>query len=66
MRALWRVMERAVPDRRWFVTRFTHAAETVVANWAPRWARAPLLGRPIGVWALLALWLGLPLALVLL
>lgn len=61
MRALWRVMEGSIPERQWFVTRFMVAAETVVDRWAPLWARARVLGRPVGVWLLVAAWSLVPL-----
>jgi hypothetical protein len=57
-------MEKEIPDRRWFLGRFIEAADVVVTRWAPRWARLPVLGRPVGVWALLAVWISLPLAVV--
>jgi hypothetical protein len=59
---MWRVMDRAMPERGWFWRAFTETAEAVVARWAPPWARARVLGRPIGVWVLQLAWVALPVA----
>lgn len=45
------------PQSRWFLSRFLSAAEKIVAAKGPAWSQGYLWGRPLGVWALLLLWI---------
>jgi hypothetical protein len=46
---------------RWFVARFLDASSRTVHRWGPRWAaRHRLLGRELGSWILLFVWLVAP------
>ena len=66
--AIWRA---ALPTRPatgagWFLGRFLDAGSVAVRRWGPRWAAGhSLLGREIGAWILLLLWLVGPIALCL-
>jgi hypothetical protein len=64
--AIWRT---ALPGRPaagapWFLSRFLDASSIAVRRWGPRWAaKRRLLGREIGTWILVVIWLGVPLVL---
>ena len=63
--AIWRAAKpRAeIAPASWFFGRFIVAADVVARRWGPRWSRERrLFGRAIGAWILLAVWLGVPLA----
>lgn len=49
--------EEEGPRTKWFLSRFLNAAEKVVASRGPAWSRGRIWGRPLGVWALLLLWI---------
>ena len=66
--SLWRVVRPAavIPLGRWFATRFLDASAVAVRRWGPTWSsRYRLLGRELGVWILMAVWLAGPIALAL-
>ena len=59
LRAAWPV--RSFTGASWFVGRFLDASALVVRHWGPAWARRRLaFGRELGVWFLVASWLGAP------
>jgi len=64
--AIWRAALPAPPatGAGWFLGRFLDASSVAVRRWGPRWsANRRLLGREIGTWILVLLWLGAPLGL---
>lgn len=63
--ALFASLGRAAPDRAWFWARFTEASETIIMTWGPRWAKRRAAGRPLGVWLLGAVWLAIPVVVIL-
>lgn len=65
--SIWRAVKprSEIAGVAWFIGRFITAADVVARRWGPRWTRERLLlGRAVGAWVLLALWIGVPGALV--
>jgi hypothetical protein len=61
---LWRKLRALDPGAAaaaWFARRFANAATLVVDRWGPGWAKRRIGNHgSVGAWALLMLWLGLP------
>ena len=59
--ALWRNVGQGIehPSGAWFGHRFVEAATVVVDRWGPKWSKWRFgTQAPVGVWILLAIWLG--------